>query len=335
MLVVDSPELVRRQAVRLGPGAGRALAVLGAMIVALVTGVVPAVVAGLVAAGAMVVLRVLTPTAAYRGISWTTVVLIAGMIPLATALTQTGAAQVIADGLVSVVGDLGPIALLAGMFVITATFGQLISNTATALIMIPIAVVAASEMGVSIRPVLMSLTVAASAAYLTPIATPVNMMVMGPGGYRFGDYWRLGLVMLLLTFVVAVLLVPRHLAVLSALIGGSGIEARIAMDDLAVDQGDQWPSRRKDGRIRCVGQGGCFDDHQIGALAAHEPAQILLSGRDRWIEARRAEGAGNIDGMGCAGLRRRVARTGRAAQAPRRCPATGRTARRARPFRRA
>jgi di/tricarboxylate transporter len=74
--------------------------------------------------------------------------------------------------------------------------------------MIPIAVVAATDMGVSIRPVLMSLTVAASAAYLTPIATPVNMMVMGPGGYRFGDYWRLGLVLLLLTFVVAVLLVP-------------------------------------------------------------------------------------------------------------------------------
>ena len=161
------------------------------------TGIVPAVVAGLVAAGAMVLLRVLTPTAAYRGISWTTVVLIAGMIPLATALTQTGAAQVIADGLVSVVGGLGPFALLAGLFVITAVFGQLISNMATALIMIPIAVVAATDMGVSIRPVLMSLTVAASAAYLTPIATPVNMMVMGPGGYRFGDYWRLGLVMLL------------------------------------------------------------------------------------------------------------------------------------------
>ena len=101
----------------------------------------------------------------------------------------------------------GPIALLAGLFVVTAVFGQLISNMATALIMIPIAVVAATDMGV-IRPVLMSLTIAASAAYLTPIATPVNMMVMGPGGYRFGDYWRLGLPLLLLTFVVAVFLVP-------------------------------------------------------------------------------------------------------------------------------
>jgi di/tricarboxylate transporter len=208
VLVVDSPELVRRQAVRLGPGAARALIVLGAMILALVTGVVPAVIAGLVAAGAMVLLRVLTVDAAYRGISWTTVVLVAGMIPLSTALVQTGAADVIADALVSVVGGLGPMALLAGLFIVTAVFGQLISNMATALIVIPIAVVAATDMGVSIRPVLMSLTIAASAAYLTPIATPVNMMVMGPGGYRFGDYWRLGLPMLLITFVVAVFLVP-------------------------------------------------------------------------------------------------------------------------------
>jgi di/tricarboxylate transporter len=123
-------------------------------------------------------------------------------------MVQTGGAELIADALVAVVGDLGPYALLAGLFIVTATFGQLISNMATALIMIPIAVVAATDMGVSVRPVLMSLTIAASAAYLTPIATPVNMMVMGPGGYRFGDYARLGVPLLLLTFVVAVLLVP-------------------------------------------------------------------------------------------------------------------------------
>jgi di/tricarboxylate transporter len=130
------------------------------------------------------------------------------MIPLSTALVQSGAAQQIADALLSVVGNLGPTALLIGLFVVTVTFGQLISNMATALIVIPIAVVAAADMGVSIRPILMSLTIAASAAYLTPIATPVNMMVMGPAGYRFGDYWRLGLVMIAITFVVAVLLVP-------------------------------------------------------------------------------------------------------------------------------
>jgi di/tricarboxylate transporter len=208
VLVVDDPELVRRQAVPMGHGAGRALVILGAMIVALATGIVPSAVAGLVAAGALVVTRVLTPEAAYRGISWTTVVLVAGMIPLSTAMTETGAAGLIADALVGVVGGLGPYALLAGLFLVTAVFGQLISNMATALIVIPIALAAAAELGVDVRPVLMSVTIAASAAYLTPVATPVNLMVMGPAGYRFGDYWRLGLPLLGITFLVAVFLVP-------------------------------------------------------------------------------------------------------------------------------
>lgn len=208
VLAVDPPELVRRQAVPLGPGAGRAIAILGLMIVALATGVVPSAVAGLLAAGALVLSRVLTADAAYRGISWTTVVLVAGMIPLSTAMTETGAAGVIADALVAGVGGLGPYALLAGLFVVTAVFGQLISNMATALIVIPIAIAAATELGVDVRPVLMSVTIAASAAYLTPVATPVNLMVMGPAGYRFGDYWKLGLPLLGVTFLVAVFLVP-------------------------------------------------------------------------------------------------------------------------------
>jgi di/tricarboxylate transporter len=136
------------------------------------------------------------------------VVLVAGMIPLSTAMTETGAAGLIADLLVGVVGNLGPYALLAGLFVVTAVFGQLISNMATALIVIPIALAAAADLGLDVRPVLMSVTIAASAAYLTPVATPVNLMVMEPAGYRFGDYWRLGLPLLAVTFVVAVVLVP-------------------------------------------------------------------------------------------------------------------------------
>jgi di/tricarboxylate transporter len=208
LLAVDSPELLRRQAVPMGPGAGRAIAILVGMIVALATGVVPAAVAGLVAAGLLVLLRVISVETAYRGISWTTVVLVAGMIPLSTAMTETGAAGLIADQLVAIVGNAGPYALLAGLFVVTAVFGQLISNMATALIVIPIAIAAAADLGMDVRPVLMSVTIAASAAYLTPVATPVNLMVMGPAGYRFGDYWKLGLPLLGVTFLVAVFLVP-------------------------------------------------------------------------------------------------------------------------------
>ena len=156
----------------------------------------------------MVLLRVVSVDGAYRAINWTTVVLVAGMIPLSTAMTATGAADLVADTLVGVVRSAGPYALLAGLFVITAVMGQLISNMATALIVIPIAVAAALDLGVSPQPVLMSVTVAAAAAFLTPVATPVNMMVMGPGGYRFGDYWKLGLPLLLLFFAVAVFVVP-------------------------------------------------------------------------------------------------------------------------------
>ncbi len=208
VLVVNPPELVRRQAVPMGARAWEAIGVLVAMVVLLASGAVPAVVAGLLAACAMVLLKVLTVEQAYRSISWTTVVLVGAMIPLSTAMFETGAAEKVAHALVSVVGPAGPYALLVGLFLLTACLGQLISNMATALIVIPVAVLAAAETGVSARPLLMTVTVAAAASFLTPVATPVNMMVMGPGGYRFGDYWKLGLPLLLLFLGVSTLLIP-------------------------------------------------------------------------------------------------------------------------------
>jgi di/tricarboxylate transporter len=207
LLVVDEPRLVRRQ-LPLGPGAKRALAVLAVMVVLLATGAVPPAVAGLLAAGALVVSGALTIDDAFRGISWTTVVLVAGMIPLSTAMTETGAAQSLADALVDTVGGLGPYGLLVGLFVLTAVLGQLISNMATALIVIPIALETAKDLDVSPRPVVMCVVVSAAAALITPVATPANLMVMGPGGYRFSDYWRLGLPLLVLYGIVAVALVP-------------------------------------------------------------------------------------------------------------------------------
>jgi di/tricarboxylate transporter len=98
--------------------------------------------------------------------------------------------------------------LLIGVCVLTAVLGQLISNTATTLVVVPIALAAAAELDVSARPVLMALNVMAGAALLTPVATPANMMVMGPGGYRFGDYAKLGLPLMVWYFVVAIGLVP-------------------------------------------------------------------------------------------------------------------------------
>jgi di/tricarboxylate transporter len=208
VLVVDSPEVVRRQALALGPGSMPAIAILGALVAMLASGQVPAAIAGSACAAAMVVARVLTVQQAYRGIDWNTVLLIGGMIPLSTAMTETGAAQLLADGLLGLVGQAGPYAVLAGLFVLTAVLGQLISNTATALIIAPIAIAAAVDLGVSPRALVMSITVAAACSFFTPVATPPNLMVMGPGGYRFGDYWKLGVPLTLWFFLIAVFWVP-------------------------------------------------------------------------------------------------------------------------------
>ncbi len=208
VLVVDSPDLVRRQAVPMGTGAKAAIGILVAMVAALALNLVPSAIAGLVAAVAMVLVGVLTVDQAYRSVNWTTVILVGAMTPLSAAMAETGAAQLLADRLVSIVGEAGPYALLAGLFILTAVLGQLISNTATALIIIPIAVAAALELGISPRPVMMSVCVAAAASFLTPVATPVNLMIMGPGGYKFGDYWKIGIVCMAWFFVMAVFFVP-------------------------------------------------------------------------------------------------------------------------------
>ena len=208
VLVVDPPAAVRRQVVALGPGARRTLAITAAFVAALASGVLPAAVAGILAAMALVLLGVLDIEKAYRAVSWTTVILIAGLIPVSRAIQSTGAADDIAGILVDVVGGSSSYLLLAALFVIAAGFSVAISNTATALILIPVALAAAAELDVATAPVLMSLAIACAASFLTPISTPGNLIVMGPGGYRFGDYWRFGLPFLGLFFVVAVLLVP-------------------------------------------------------------------------------------------------------------------------------
>ncbi|WP_372617393.1 SLC13 family permease [Falsiroseomonas sp.] len=208
VLVVNSPDLVRRQAVPLGAGAWSALAVLGVMVLFLATGLLPAAVVGILGSFALVLTRVMTVDQCYRAVDWTTVILVAAMMPLSTAMVQTGAAELLADGLVAMAAGGSPTILLAGLFVLTAVLGQLISNTATALIIIPVGVAAATAMGVSPLPVLMTVAIAAAAAFLTPIATPTNLMVMRPGGYAFGEYWKFGLPMMIWFFIVGVFLVP-------------------------------------------------------------------------------------------------------------------------------
>ena len=208
VLVVDAPDRVRRQVTPITPRAWIAIAAVGAMVFALATGAVPPAAAALTAAAALILLRVLSVQQAYRSISRTVVVLIAAMIPLSTAMIETGAAEDIAQELASAVGDGSPYLLIIALFVLVAVMGQMLSNTATALIVIPVAVASAIELDVSIQPVLMAVNVAAHASFLTPIATTPNLMVQEPGGYRFGDYWKFGAPMMLWYFLIAVVWVP-------------------------------------------------------------------------------------------------------------------------------
>ena len=208
VLVVDDPDAIRRQIAPLSPKARLTLAILAGMVIALATGIWPPAITALTTACALVAVRIVTMQQAYRSIGWTVVILIGAMIPLSTAMTQSGAADQIAEVIVETVGDSSPYVLIIAIFILVAVMGQLVSNTATALIVIPVAISAAVELDVNVQTVLMSMTVAASASFMTPIATTPNLMVFEPGGYRFGDYWRFGLPLMMLYFIVAIVLVP-------------------------------------------------------------------------------------------------------------------------------
>jgi di/tricarboxylate transporter len=184
-----------------------AMGIVVAMVVAMAFEVLPNSATALLAALAMIAAGCVGLDAMYRTISWKTVVLIAGMLPLATALSKTGATVLMAKGLVAALGSLGLFAMLTGLFLVTAVVGLFISNSATAVLIAPVAIEAAQALRVSPHAFAMTVAIACCAAYVTPVSSPVNMLVMDPGGYAFGDYVKVGLPLLLLTMFVTVALV--------------------------------------------------------------------------------------------------------------------------------
>jgi di/tricarboxylate transporter len=185
-----------------------ALAIVVLMLLAMSFGNLPGVAVVLLAVLAMVLSRCVTVEEGYHAINWQSLVLIAGMLPMALALQKTGGLDLLVEGLVGSVGAYGPLALLAGLFVLTSLLSQFISNTATAVLIAPVALGAAQGLGLSPYPLLMTVALAASTAFSTPVATPVNTLVMGPGGYRFNDYLRVGVPLQLLAMVVTLAVVP-------------------------------------------------------------------------------------------------------------------------------
>jgi di/tricarboxylate transporter len=156
----------------------------------------------------MVVTRCLDMEEAYRFIEWKAVFLIAGMLPLGIAMDATGTAAFLAEGMMSAIGGLGPYAVMAGLFTLSMLATLFMPNPVVAVLMAPIALNAAATLGVSPYPLMMGIAFGASASFLSPVGHPANVLVMGPGGYRFTDYIKVGLPLVLVLLVVVVTAVP-------------------------------------------------------------------------------------------------------------------------------
>jgi len=193
------------------PAASRApyaLAVLGLVVVLMVSGVVPNVQAALIGCLLMGLFGCVDFNSAYGSISWKTLILIIGMLPFSLALQRTGGVDIAADAVIHLVGGASPRLVLATLFIITAVLGLFISNTATAVLMAPVALAIAKDLGASPYPFAMIIALAASTAFMTPISSPVNTLVVGPGQYSFGDFMKVGVAFSIVVMIVSVVLVP-------------------------------------------------------------------------------------------------------------------------------
>jgi len=173
-----------------------------------ILGWVPIYIAAVVGAALMVLVGCLSMKEAYRQIEWKAVFLIAGMLPLGTALDQTGAAKLIADGVVALVGPFGPEAVMLGLVALTFLATCFVPTAALIVLMAPIALSTSANMGLSPYSLMMAVAMAASASFMTPVSHPANILVMGPGGYRFTDYLKLGGLLTLVILVVLMVVLP-------------------------------------------------------------------------------------------------------------------------------
>ncbi|WP_299765132.1 SLC13 family permease [uncultured Dokdonia sp.] len=208
LVISGSPESMAKNVDTLTYKSYISLTMLLVMIVLLVFKIVPGAIAAMIAAGVILLTGCVPMAKAYKGISWISVIMIAAMIPMGLALQKTGVAELAANSLVSSLGSIHPIALLGGIFLLTTGFSQAINNSATAVLMAPIAIIAATSLNVSPEPFMIVVAISASTAFLTPVGTTTNAMVMAAGDYKFIDYLKVGAPLLLLFFSISIVLVP-------------------------------------------------------------------------------------------------------------------------------
>jgi di/tricarboxylate transporter len=207
-IVMGEPEAAEVGAFQRASRAPIVLIVLAIMIVTIMINPDLLTLASLSAAIAVVLTGCISMDEAYEAIDWKTLILIAGMLPLSTALVKVGLVDTIATSLRTALGGMGVYAVIAGLFVITALFTQVLSNTVTTVLIVPIAIVAARDLGVAPQAFVMAVAIAASMAFGTPIASPVNTLVMSPGNYKFSDYARIGIPLILISMVITLTLLP-------------------------------------------------------------------------------------------------------------------------------
>ena len=172
-------------------------------------GLQPISVASLLAAAVIIITGSLKAEEGYRAVEWRAVILVAAMLSMGTAMDQTGAATFLSRSLLEVLGPSGPLAVLAGFFLLSMSFAQVLSGAASAVLIAPIAFSAATQLSISPYPLLMTIVLGSSSAFLTPISHPANILIMGPGGYKFTDFARVGILLTLILFALVVILVPR------------------------------------------------------------------------------------------------------------------------------
>lgn len=178
------------------------------MLLSMVGEVMPLTTSSMLAALLMILTGCLSIDEAYNVIDWKSIVLVAGMLPMSAALDKVGLVSLIAENLTTTLGVLNPIWIIGGLFLVTSFFTQVLSNTATAVLVAPLALAIAQNLGIQPHALLMAVAVAASMAFASPVASPVNTLVMGAGNYRFSDYMKVGAPLMLIAMVVTMVILP-------------------------------------------------------------------------------------------------------------------------------
>ena len=186
-----------------------AIMIVTGVVAAAATGVVPIVSGAIIGCCLMILSGCLTLDEAYSAISWQVIFLLAGVLTLGNALESSGAARLLAGYLVETVGALGPFALVSAFYLVTSLLTEMMSNNATAALLAPIAITAAEAMGVDSRPLLMAITFAASASFMTPVGYQTNTLIYGPGQFRYADFLRVGTPLNIIFWILATIFIPQ------------------------------------------------------------------------------------------------------------------------------